>query len=270
MKKCFLLLFVVFFLNISCSKAKDYDGIITPKVEEPSWKIVFEDNFDGSSLSSVWSNCPRQTSDWNKYIENNAQTLEVSGGYLSLRAVVNPDKSAGAVPYLTSGIKTQGKVSVKYGKIEVRARFLTGQGAWPAIWMMPEDQSEGWPACGEIDIMERLNYETIVYQTVHSYYVDVLKLKEYPVYSKKVSFMENDFNTYGIEWYADKICFTLNGSVTFIYPKIVTDSKGQWPFDKAFYLILNQAAGGSWAGNVNPSHLPFEMKVDWVKIYQMQ
>ena len=278
MKKSILLLLTVFLLGLSCSKAKDYEeiapnngGSTPPPVVTPTWKVIFEDNFEDNTLNSSWSNCPRRTSDWNKYIENNAQTLEVKNGLLMLRAIVNPDKSENAVAYLTSGIKTERKVNIKYGKIEVRAKFSkTGEGAWPAIWMMPEDQSSGWPGCGEIDIMERLNSDNIFYQTVHSHYVTTLGIKNDPVYSKKVSFSTNEFNTYGIEWYEDRISFTFNGTVTFTYPKIVTTKEGQWSFDKPFYLILNQAAGGGWPGSVNPSHLPFEMQVDWVKFYQLQ
>ncbi len=239
--------------------------------ETDKWELIFEDNFDGTSFNTDnWSYCTRGNPAWKKYlVSNNPQTVRVENGTLIVSAIKNPDTSIDNVPYLTGGIKTKGKVNIKYGKVEVRAKFKNGKGAWPAIWMMPEDGTGGWPACGEIDIMEHINNENIIYQTIHSHYANTLGIKNNPSKGSSVSFSKNDYNIYGIEWYPEKIDFTLNGIITFTYPRINTDKEGQWPFNKSFYLILNQAAGGNWAGKITDSELPFQMKVDWVKMYNL-
>lgn len=232
-----------------------------------NWKLVFEDNFDGSNLSSNnWSYCSRMTSDWNKYLKSSTETVQVLDGNLCVKAIKNTNLASDNVPYLTGGIQSKGKFNFKYGKIEVRAKLSNGKGSWPAIWLMPEDGTGGWPACGEIDIMERINTDTYIYQTIHSYYGNTLGITN-PTKSKTAAIINNDYNIYGLEWYPDRLDFTVNGTIKFTYPRITTDKQGQWPFDKAYYIILNQAAGGSWAGSVTESELPFQMQVDYVKVY---
>lgn len=173
------------------------------------------------------------------------------------------------VKYNTGCIRTTDKFSFKYGKIEVRAKLDKGKGSWPAIWMMPQDPKYGgWPNSGEIDIMEQLNYDSIAYQTVHSNYIDVLGKKEDPKYFKTVPYRVNEYNIYGVEWYADRLEFFLNGKKTFTYPKIENADSSQWPFDQEFFIILDQALGGSWVGNIEDEDLPVEMLIDWVRVYQ--
>lgn len=236
---------------------------------ENYWKLVFEENFDGNALNkSNWSVCPRGTPDWTKYLVDSPSTIQVADGNLTVRAIKNPDTTTDKVPYLTSGVKSAGKFNFKYGKIEIRAKFNNGQGSWPAIWMMPEDGTGGWPTCGEIDIIEHLNFDTYVYQTIHSYYGNTLKITTNPPKSATPTIVSYDYNVYGLQWYPDRLEFMVNGAVKFTYPRITTDKQGQWPFDKKFYIILNMAAGGSWGGAITESQLPFQMQVDYVKVYQ--
>ena len=93
-----------------------------------------------------WSYCTRANPDWAKYLTSSTSTVNCADGFLKLRAMKNPDTSIDKVPYLTGGIQTRKKLFFRYGKVEVRAKFSNGQGLWPAIWMMPEDGSAGWPA----------------------------------------------------------------------------------------------------------------------------
>lgn len=233
------------------------------------WILKFEDHFNGGTFNpNNWEYCVRRSPDWSKYLKSSTDVVKVENGLLKLRTIKNTTDHKDEAPYFTGGIQSRGKVSFRYGKIEVRAKFAkSGQGSFPAIWLMPENQILGWPKDGEMDIMERLNAENQIYQTIHSHYVTNLKIKDNPKYFSTTPINPNIFNIYGLEWYEDRLDFTINGKITFTYPRIITDKELQWPFDKEFYIILNQAAGGSWGGAITDSHLPFEMQIDWVKIY---
>ncbi len=261
MKKITLIFTLILLGSISMQiKAEDY------------WKLIFEDDFnqtDGIPDETIWSYSERKSHiNWCMYVKKHPETVKVKDGNLIVRAIKNPDMASDTAKYITGAIESRGKFSFLYGKVDVRAKFKAGQGAWPAIWMMPEEGKYGWwPKSGEIDIMERVNYENIVHQTLHTNFINNLKIRN-PNPTATTPFNVNDYNVYGVEWYPDRIVFFVNGTETLTYPRIVTDKEGQWPFDQKFYLILNQAAGGSWTGPINDDTLPFEMYVDWVKVYQ--
>ena len=137
------------------------------------------------------------------------------------------------------------------------------------MWMLAEYNKYGvYPKNGEIDIMEHLNFDKIIYQTTHSYYTLELKQKDNPPHHGTVSLNIDKFNTFGLEWYPDKLVFTLNGKETFRYPKIEEVDPSQWPYDQEFYILIDQQLGGEWVGKVNADDLPVQMIVDWVKVYQ--
>ncbi|WP_286896612.1 MULTISPECIES: glycoside hydrolase family 16 protein [Sphingobacterium] len=127
---------------------------------------------------------------------------------------------------------------------------------------------EKYPRNGEIDIMEHLNFDNIIYQTTHSYYTLDLGQKENPKHFGTASVNIDAYNIYGISWYPDRIVFQLNGVDTFTYPRVDGVDPSQWPYDQPFYLLIDQQLGGSWVGEVNQDKLPVEMRVDWVKVYQ--
>jgi len=235
-----------------------------------NWDLIWQDefNYEGKPDAKKWSFAPRKPVDWACYCADNDATRYVKNGKLHLRGVLNT-KPEDTVKYNTGCIRTTDKFSFKYGKIEVRAKLDKGKGSWPAIWMMPQDpQYGGWPHSGEIDIMEQLNYDTIVYQTLHSNYVDIQEKKAVPKYFKTVPYKVNAYNVYGLEWYPDRLEFYLNGEKTFTYPKIENADSKQWPFDQEFFIILDQALGGNWVGSIKDEDLPVEMLVDWVRVYQ--
>ena len=228
------------------------------------WKMVWQDNFDkdGSPDSSKWSFIPASGGCY-RYMTNTNKDSYVKEGKLILRAQVNTNLKDTS-RYTTGGIRSHGKYSFLYGKIEVRAKLGAGKGSWPAIWLLPEKDQ---PLYGEIDIMEHLNHDSIFYQTIHSHYTLKLGFKDNPPHSEVATFKIGKFNVFGLEWYPDRMDLTINGKCTFSYPKIQTDKPGQWTFDKPYYIILNQALGG-WAGSIDPKELPLQMEVDWVKVYQ--
>ncbi len=137
------------------------------------------------------------------------------------------------------------------------------------MWMLAEQNKYGaYPRNGEIDIMEHLNFDDIIYQTTHSYYTLELKKNKEPPHYGTAKIDISKFNTFGLEWYPDRLVFTLNGEETFVYPKVEGVDPSQWPYDQPFYLLIDQQLGGGWVGKVNPNDLPVQMIVDWVKIYQ--
>ncbi len=234
------------------------------------WKLVWEENFDAKEIDySTWSKIPRATSDWNNTMSDDNRLFALRDGKLILKGIVNDDKTTDKSDYLTGGLWTSGKKAFMGGKIEVRAKLNSGQGAWPAIWLMPFNQKKTWPLEGEIDIMEHLNYDNFVYQTVHSNYTQNLGGKAGS--HQTSSFNSNEFNTFGVEIQEEKLNFYVNGIKTFEYKRDPSlDSKGQFPFYREMHLILSMQLGGGWVGQVNPSNLPLEMEVDWIRHYQKE
>ena len=133
--------------------------------------------------------------------------------------------------------------------------------------MLPEKGK--WPNGGEIDIMERLNYDGFAYQTVHSYYTFVLNEKSNPKQSSTGKIDADGFNIYAVEILPDSLVFSINGKRTFTYPKIETDKKGQYPFGTPFYLLIDMQVEGSWVGKADPKDYPVKMEIDWVKFHEL-
>ena len=252
MKKIFILLSVC--VMYSC-------------LSEPNWKLVWEDDFgtDGVIDETVWSKMPRQ-SGGDRYMSDYDALYDVKNGNLVLRGMVNPGLPGDTMPFVTGGIYTKDKKSFYHGKIEIRAKLGNAQGGWLCLWLMPFDTIK-FPYGGEIDIMERLNSDTVAYHTVHSYYTYTLKQEE-PENGARAPIRKDDYNTYGVALYSDSVVFSINGKQTFHYPRIETDLEGQFPFDRSYYLICSIQLGGEWPGRIEPNDLPVEMHIDWVRFYE--
>jgi beta-glucanase (GH16 family) len=190
-------------------------------------------------------------------------------GNLVLRAIPNLNKTSDNVDMLTGGIESSGRFTFNHGFVECRAKVNSYTGNFPAIWMMPADGTGGWPTCGEIDIMEQINAENKAYHTVHSHWTWDLGNKTNPTSSFNEAVDMSVYHTYGLEKMADTIRWYVDGVQKGQYYHVpANDASGQWPFDKAFYLILNQSVGnGSWAANPDVTHT-YEFDVDWIRVYQ--
>ena len=244
------------------------ENVSAKSEKTPSYKLIWEDRFEGTAFDEkYWSKIPRGKSAWDSHMSDHDSLYEVKDGNLILWGRNNdgldPEDS---LPYLTGGLYTKGKVTVGYGKVEVRARFQGAKGAWPAIWMLPEGVK--WPDGGEIDIVEHLNHDDFGYQTVHSYYTFVLKETE-PKQGGKGPIDPDGYNTYAVEILPDKLILSINGTPTLVYPKIKTDKKGQFPFGTPFYLLIDMQLGGDWVGEVDPKELPTKMEIESVKFYKL-
>ena len=229
-------------------------------------KLVWQDEFDGGTLDATrWSPCPRGPSDWNRKMSNAPGLIEVKDGLLRLHGVVNPDRSKDPSDFLTGGVTSTGKFQFLRGRIEVRARFKSAQGAWPAIWLLASDVR--WPSGGEVDLMEHLNFDDFVHHSVHTPYTLDPKTPR-PAGNSRTAKVERDaFNLYGLDWTDDHMQFLVNGAKTFTYPRDATKGPGQWPFQVPQHVKLSMQIGGKWVGEPNPLHYPAFMEIDWVRVY---
>jgi len=152
----------------------------------------------------------------------------------------------------------------------VRAKLPSGRGTWPAIWTLGTNIREvGWPACGEIDIMEFVGYEPgVIHANIHTgKYNHVKKTGK----GDKITVPDASeaFHVYAVEWDAEKMEFSVDGKKYFTY---TNEGSGYdaWPYDKDQYLILNLAIGGSWGGQkgIDDSIFPQLYRIDYVRVYQ--
>ncbi|MDR2765487.1 MAG: glycoside hydrolase family 16 protein [Tannerella sp.] len=256
MKK-FIYVFISLFILSSCNQ------------NENGWKLVWEDDFNQTTHfdTNSWSKIPRGTSDWQNYMSDFDSLFRMQDGNLVLRGIVNHSLLHDSAPFLTGGVWTKDKINFERGRVEIRAKLEGAQGAWPAIWMLPQNGS--WPDGGEIDIMERLNSDDIAYQTVHSYYTYTLGIKN-PPQSASGRIDPLGYNIYAVERYADSVRLFINDKLILTYPRIETDKEGQFPFDQPFFLLIDMQLGGAWVVTVNPDDLPVEMWIDWVKYYKKE
>lgn len=231
------------------------------------WKLRFTENFNGPKLNGkLWKRVESGESDWNRNMSLRADLVDIKDGAVRLFGVKNSDLADDPRPVLTGGISTRGTFNMKYGKVEIRARLEANKGAWPAIWMMPQTPGAPWPKCGEIDIIERLNFDPFVYHTVHSEWTKTPG--NAPASGGRGKIQPDDWNIYALEWTPTKLVWKVNGTVTHSYPKLADDDS-KWPWDKPFYLIIDMQLGGKWVGGVDESTLPVVMYVDWVKFYDL-
>jgi beta-glucanase (GH16 family) len=259
-----LISFIVFWVALHISACSKHFNIQKGMLQ---WEEDF--NQKGSFDKNKWTKIPRGTSDWNKYMSDFDSCYAVRDGKLILRGIKNISVTTDTATYLTGGVYTKNKMSFGSGRLEVRAKLNGATGAWPAIWMLAENAR--WPEGGEIDIMERLNFDTIAYQTIHSHYTVNLKIKDNPRQGATGIINPAAFNTYAVEKYPDSLVFFINDKRTFAYQRIQTDKEGQFPFDKfKHYLLIDMQLGGSWVGAVDPKHLPVEMEIDWVRFYGLK
>lgn len=232
---------------------------------DAEYKLVFSDEFnapDGTRPDSqFWSCSPRRSSTWNRWIADDIRVAFQQDGQFVARAIPNPDPSTYNSDMITGAIQSNGKFNFKYGKIEARILTNPHTGNFPAFWLMPEDQSEGWPSCGEIDIWEQIDNQNTAYHTLHTGY-------RTSMYSAHETCSTDRYHTFGFEWDEEKMIWYLDGKQVGRYNKSSNTDPRSWPYDKPYYIILNQSVGnGSWAANADTGHT-YETRFDWVRVYQ--
>ena len=165
---------------------------------------------------------------------------------------------------------TQDKVEFTYGKVAAKIKVPTGQGIWPAFWMLGANiDSEGWPACGETDIMEKVGGTDEKEQTLHGtiHFADSDDEYDYDSGSVNIGeYLSDDYHIYEIEWSESSIIWKIDGNQ--FHSVDISDSQYD-EFKEDFFIILNVAVGGNWPGDPDSTtDFPQKMLVDWVRIYK--
>ncbi|HEX8531677.1 MAG TPA: carbohydrate-binding protein [Cytophagales bacterium] len=229
-----------------------------------TWNLVWSDEFtsgigpdwvfETGTGSGGWGNNELQY-----YRRENAT---VANGQLVITA---KREAFGGMNYTSARMKTQGKRSWKYGKIEARIAMPAFQGVWPAFWMLGDNiTSVGWPSCGEIDVMEHVNTGGAVHGTVHWSAAD----GSYASYGGNTTTTVTAFHVYAIEWTAGYLRWFVDG-VKYHEINIANGVNGTGEFQNNFFILLNLAIGGNWPGfTVDNTAFPANLYVDYVRVYQ--
>jgi len=179
-------------------------------------------------------------------------------------------KSREAAEYTAASLVTQGKLAVRYGRVEVRAKLPHGKGVWPAIWMLGTNRSEvGWPRCGEIDIMEFVGKDPgRIYGTVHWPGAPGSSKHRSKGGRHETAEPWRDFHVYAIEWSPERIDFFFDDVRYFSFSVGEAGEGDDNPFRRPHYLLVNLALGGSWGGEMDDSVLPQAYRIDYVRVYE--
>jgi len=240
--------------------------------QKPLWRMVWSDEFSGADGSGVdttkwvhetggggWGNNELE------YYTDRTANAYIQSGALVIQAnqetFVNRN-------YTSARIKTQGKFTQKYGRIEARIRIPQGQGLWPAFWMLGDDFPQvGWPGCGEIDIMENIGKEPdTVHGTIHGPGYS-LAAADYKLPNGQK--FADDYHLFAIEWEANVIRWYVDGNLFVTHTPTDLPAGTRWVYDHPFFIILNVAVGGRWPGNPDSTTVfPQKMLVDYVRVYE--
>ena len=241
----------------------------------PSWRLVWSDEFNGPPGTPPdpakwvydlggggWGNQELEV-----YTDSRANSLQDGRGNLVIQAL-----APGAGKFTSARLTTQGKFSIEYGRVEARIKIPSGQGIWPAFWMLGSNMTAaGWPACGEIDIMENIGREpSAVHGTVHGPGYSGAHAIGKPFVLASGRFAD-DYHVYAIEWDPQRVDFLVDGAGYYTVTPASLPPGAKWVYNQPFFLILNVAVGGAWPGNPDgTSVFPQRMLVDYVHVYRRE
>ena len=239
------------------------------RIEERDWELVWEDQFetDGAPDPTRWTYDLGGGGWGNNELQiytNNPENVVVEEGVLKITAIRNGNT------FTSARLLTKGLFDQAYGRFEARIKLPWGPGIWPAFWMLGNDiDSNPWPACGEIDIMEYRGQEpNLIHGSLHG-----------PGYSggspitRSFGFPDDrfdvDYHVFAVEWGEDFIHFFVDET---LYQEVIPEDlagKGDWVYDHPFYILLNVAVGGNYVGfPTDSTPFPQTMYVDWVRVYK--
>ena len=244
------------------------------------WSEEFADHLDGKLAADTWSFDIGDGSSagligWgnNELEYYTTESVKIEGNLKITAQQEKPDSSLkcyyGAALWTSGKIHTAGKVGFKFGQIEINAKLPSGIGTWPALWLLGANLLDGiaWPHCGEIDILENTGAHPFQVQgTIHGdgYFGEegLTKIIQSPTP------LSDNFHNYAISWNEDHIEWFFDGVS---YNKITKSSVEQmgkpWPFSQEFYLIMNLAIGGWFAGEVDPKLQRAQLEIESIKYF---
>lgn len=259
-------LFLVSLVSCSPSQPKVTP---TPIAAPEGWTLVWHDEFDGESISAEnwtydiggwgWGNGEAQ------YYTDRSENARLENGMLVIEAKQEKYEDS---YYTSARLISQGLQEFQYGRIEARIKVPKGKGLWPAFWMLGSSfNGNNWPDCGEIDIMEYVGREPdLIIGTLHGPgYSGALGIS---TWNRQTYEIADDFHTYAIEWETDEIRWYYDGEQ---YHTVTREDVGdrEWVFDQPFFIILNQAIGGTLGGIIGlDTEFPAQVLVDYVRVYE--
>ncbi len=243
------------------------------------WKLVWSDEFSGETINTNnWNlqvvEAGRYNEEWQRYT-NSDKNAYIENDQLVIKAIHESNKH-GVDQYSSARLNTANKQSWKYGKISARIKLPHGKGIWPAFWMLGANIDENggdtpWPQSGEIDILELYgtNDDATIEANIH--YADISNSHAQMGavhYSLEEGKFADDFHIFELEWTKEKVTWLVDGKEYASFPI----TKGELSeFHEEFFLLLNIAVGGTWAGRPDASTpFPQFMYVDWIRVFQME
>lgn len=247
----------------------DEEGFYTPETY-PSMTTVWADEFNDGQLNledwnfDIGDGCDQGICEWGnnelQLYTDAEENFRLENGRLVFTA-----RNDAPNDFTSARINTKDKVSLTYGRIDIRAKMPKGQGIWPALWMLGDNRDEvGWPRCGEIDIMELIGHEAATtHGTVH------YDNNGYATNTSSKTLTDGDlsdqFHVYSIIWEENIIHWYLDNVQFKTFAKI----DNGYPFNAPFYFLFNIAVGGNWPGNPDATTVfPQTMEVDYVRVFQ--
>ena len=225
--------------------------------------LLWSDEFNGNGApnSANWTyevNGDGGGNNEKQYYTSRPENSIIENGVLK---IFTKKESYQGKEYTSARLVSLGKFSFKYGKIEFRAKLPVGVGTWPALWMLGDNiNTAGWPACGEIDVMEHVGVTpNKIYGTLH-----------YPGRSGgnadgktvNISNAQSEFHIYTAEWTAESIIISVDNKPFFTYANSASTA-----FNQKFFIIINCAIGGVFGGNIDPNFTSSTFEIDYVRVY---
>ncbi len=246
----------------------DEFNTVTTKLDASNWSYETGGNGWGNDELETYCSPSSSATDDAPCDPAHPNSFTAADGYLHIVARRNASGQ-----WTSARIKTQGKQSFQYGRLEARIKIPAGQGVWPAFWMMGSNiKQKPWPACGEADIMENIGrLPAQINGSVHGTGFTGDSLTTIQKSSGGTPFAAG-FHTYGMIWAPGKVQFYVDDPdhpyVT--YTKANLPANAVWPFDDGkYFFLMNLAMGGDWPGNPDATTpATEEMLVDYVRVYQ--
>ncbi|WP_308991660.1 glycoside hydrolase family 16 protein [Mariniflexile litorale] len=234
-------------------------------------QLIWSDEFntDGAPDTSKWGyDIGTGDNGWGngekQYYTNRTDNVKVENGVLKITA--KKENYQGS-EYTSARLLTKGKFEFTYGRVEVRAKLPSGSGTWPAIWMLGANiDNVGWPACGEIDIMEHWGYNPAIISSATHTPSCSGGCANTKVGETTINDYATAFHIYSLEWIENELNFIIDGNIKYTY-KPTEKNSSTWPYTAPQFLILNVAMGGSWF-SIDPNFIESVMEIDYIKVYQ--
>lgn len=235
---------------------------------QPNPEIWTPDLGDGSQHGLIgWGNHEREFYTLDSLIANNGLTITAARE----KEISKLETYYGPAEWTSGKIHTNGKIYFKYGYLEISAKMPSGVGTWPALWLLGKNISEGvaWPACGEIDLFEGNGAKPRTIQgSLHATgYAGELGVTGF---HESLTDLSENFNQFAIDWREDSIEWFFNGQSFQKFNRNQAAFAGkEWPFNDCFYLIINQAIGGWFVGEVDSLLQRSKLEVAYIKHFRI-